>query len=337
MSAEQKSAVAVSFLEPYIKKAEPIIDSAIKVVELASPFLHQAYVKGEQFWTAIQPYHPQDMLPMFVGLFMIFFGGEFTMLIATVEAFRMCGWDTTKRSWDKLMGQVVKIRSSSVEDDKVDADGDGKSDAVELLEQKRYTEYARRKALVYLRTADPDVLTEAVGGLTSGWLAVVATLRMQFAKAITLGSTIGGILYDLLSKYLEPHVLPLVPAEYRKWVDPTLKYSCKTLGVSFAWFIQRIISAFHSAIRGGQIFTGGFLSYASKYGVLASYLDKDGDGKPDITPSSKVFLAVSLGMAALGFITQLSFGFGLPFPLNILLLPIRIVEWFLIYFVAIDE
>lgn len=43
---------------------------------------------------------------------------------------------------------------------------------------------------------------------------------------------------------------------------------------------------------------------------------------------------VGYALALLGLWFQLSAGFRVPFPLNILLLPFSIAEWFLMYFVS---
>lgn len=40
---------------------------------------------------------------------------------------------------------------------------------------------------------DPAQLQEAAGGLYVGFLAVVAALRLQFARAVALGASIGDI------------------------------------------------------------------------------------------------------------------------------------------------
>ena len=95
-----------------------------------------------------------------------------------------------------------------------------------------------------------------------------------------LANNISPFLVDPLKEVLDP--------KYHKWIIPVISYACKSIGISFAFFLQRIISAVHSAIRGGQIFTQGVLEYSLKVPALKKYLDKDGDGKPDIEPGSKV-------------------------------------------------
>ena len=46
------------------------------------------------------------------------------------------------------------------------------------------------KALFFLQNVDPQRFTSAIVGLNAGVVAVVATLKVQFAKTITLGSSL---------------------------------------------------------------------------------------------------------------------------------------------------
>lgn len=52
-------------------------------------------------------------------------------------------------------------------------------------------------------------MSEALGAIAAGWFGVVATLRVQFAEQITLGSSIGDVLTRFASRYLRPGVCPL--------------------------------------------------------------------------------------------------------------------------------
>ena len=44
--------------------------------------------------------------------------------------------------------------------------------------------------------------------------------------------------------------------------------------------------------------------------------------------------SIGWGMAVLGVYVQLSHNFGLPFPLNLLLVPVRMGEYIVLYFVT---
>eukprot|EP01084_Bolivina_argentea_P190755 327707_1 len=50
-----------------------------------------------------------------------------------------------------------------------------------------------------------------------GFLSVVATLRVHFAQAVTLGCSIGDMFQKHFQKSIEPMVTELLPAELKKW------------------------------------------------------------------------------------------------------------------------
>ncbi len=100
-----------------------------------------------------------------------------------------------------------------------------------------------------------------------------------------------------------------------------VRFAC----VSVAFTIQRVMSGFYSAVRGGHLVAGGLLAYLVRYGHIAASHDTD---------RGVTFLAIVGVTAATGFYFQLAHFWGLPFPLNIVLLPVRIAESVLLYFVA---
>lgn len=84
-----------------------------------------------------------------------------------------------------------------------------------------------------------------------------------------------------------------------------------------------MLSAFHSAIRGGLMLARNLMEYSTVMGYYKINHEE-----------SMLDEALGYGIALLGLFFQLSYGFGLPFPLNILLLPFRIAEWALIWLVS---
>ena len=42
----------------------------------------------------------------------------------------------------------------------------------------------QRKTLLFLATVDPKRVSAAISGLTAGFLAVIATLKLEFAKVL---------------------------------------------------------------------------------------------------------------------------------------------------------
>jgi len=168
---------------------------------------------------------------------------------------------------------------------------------------------------------------EAWSGIAMGFMGVVLTLRVKFAQTITLGHSIGTIGSKTLEPLLTKPLSAVIPREYHRWVPVIIVTGCKIAGISLAWFVHRIIEAFYSAVRGAELFARGLLRYLSRRGYI----------KPEkINQNSPLFTAICMVVAFLGFVWQFRNGFSsLPFPLNILLFPLTIAEWALMYFIGI--
>eukprot|EP00898_Chlorokybus_atmophyticus_P007806 jgi/Chlat1/8026/Chrsp7S07772 len=327
--------VSSSALTGVLASATPVALSAVGALRAVVPAVAAVWRASLAVYAKLQPYHPEEWLPMIFGLVMVFFGGRFLTLIAAVEAYRIVGWSSTQTALQDMVHNFKLAQAASHKDDKVDANRDGIADVLQISNE----EWARRKIALALKSVDPNRLSTAIGALYAGLMAVVAALRIRFAKTIALGTSIGDICFAAVNRVLGPAILPassltLVPREYAKWVPVLLHYACKLAGVSLAWFIQRIISSFHSALRGAHMFTKALLEYCARRG---KFIDFDNDGVSDINESSITFIGIAGAFALFGFYQQISNGFGLPFPLSLLLLPLDIAEWFLMWLVAVEE
>lgn len=126
----------------------------------------------------LEPYKLEVLIPTLVGLIMCFFGGTFVTIIAAVEAYRLVGWKTTENCCRLLWEDYKKLEAANSADDSKDDDNDGIPDVLQISNE----ELLKRKLLLFLRTVDPKRITDAIGGINAGFLAVAATLKMQFAK-----------------------------------------------------------------------------------------------------------------------------------------------------------
>ena len=138
-----------------------------------------------------------------------------------------------------------------------------------------------------------------------------------------MGQAIGSVVEKPANRYAVPILHALLPEDYKKWAQPLISYAVKSIAISIAWFVQRIMSSVHSAIRGGHMLSKNVLEYLNKMGYLQmknedTYLDE----------------ILGYAVAVIGLWFQLSLRFSLPFPLNILLIPLRFVEWWLIWVVS---
>ncbi|EOD13876.1 hypothetical protein EMIHUDRAFT_311223 [Emiliania huxleyi CCMP1516] len=93
-------------------------------------------------------------------------------------------------------------------------------------------------------------------------------------------------------------------------------------------FMQTFISGVQSSIKGGFMFSRGVMAHLwgtghKNLGPLS--LDSE-DFPPPPPPNRKAF---GYSVAALGFYIQWSWGFGLPFPLSLVMLPFDILEWYI--------
>lgn len=303
-------------VKPYLVKAAPIVGKIVQAIEDAIPMVQKYINLAMEYWEKLRPYRLDLLIPSFVGLIMCFFGGTYLTTIAAWEAFMMCGYDSTMQCVRMLMEDLEKVAEASKKDDTKDDDGDGIPDTLQISSK----ELVKRKTLLFLTTVNPERLDYAIAGINAGFLAVIATLKMQFAKTITLGNAIGASMEVPAKQYVLPVFEKLFPPEYRKWAWPIISYSIRTVSISIAWFVQRFISAFHCALRGGLMCSRNLMEYTTHMKIY------------EINHEESIIDEIfGYALAAVGLWFQLRLGFALPFPLNVLLFPVTLVEYFLIW------
>ena len=144
------------------------------------------------------------------------------------------------------------------------------------------------------------------------------TLRIEFAKTITLGVLMAQCVEYPVLKYVLPIVTPLAPKEVQHWGPTAVSAATKAAAVWFAWTLQVYVSAVQSAMRGGLLFSRGLMAYANKTGRLQLRAD-----------DSLVDEFVGYFIAGLGFYVQWNLGFDLPFPFNLIMFPFTMIEWYI--------
>ena len=77
------------------------------------------------------------------------------------------------------------------------------------------------------------------------------TLRIEFAKTITLGVSMAQCLEYPVLKYVLPIVTPLAPKEVQHWGDGGVGGDQGRGGLVAAWTLQVRFSRRQSAMRGG--------------------------------------------------------------------------------------
>lgn len=314
-----------------------IIASSDKAPPSVRPYIHHlasAVAFAVVGWDAVQPYLflafnqavwaynqlPDDILNALFGLLLCFFGGTFAVLIAAVEAFRMTGWSQTRDNVLALYDEYLVVKAKYEEDEKHDKNNDGVPD----VQQKTPSELLLHKTHLFVTSVkNPDKISSAITGIFSSCLSVAAVLRIQFAKTVTLGVSIGNAMRNAAESFLMPTLNQLTPVEYRHWLPTVVNYVCKSIAISIAWYIQKVVSAIHSSIRGGLMFTRHMFEFCNKRGYF--HLKHEDTNIDEIS---------GWALAAIGVYFQITSGFTLPFPLNLLLLPFTFAEWVIIWLVS---
>jgi len=306
---EEASAKAPPKFQPYVKQAAPFVATAIVGFQIALPYVIQFITLVQGFVAKL----PENVIFASVGFLICFFGGVFPATIAAFEAWSLCGGNEAIACCKAIFKELKAGQEASEQDDKKDDDNDGKADVDQLSGKALLA----RKADVALKTLDPNTVSTAVSSIYTGWIGVMAALRIQFARTVTLANVVGEKMY-LVTKMAEPSIEAVVPEEYHKWVPTLLQWTCKAIAISIAWWVQRVISAIHSAIRGGLMFSKYLCEVLKEKGVDIPYEE----------------YIIGWAVAGCGLCFQIACGFGVPFPLNLILWPLNVVEWFIIYNVS---
>jgi len=290
----------------------PVAKAVGFTVNLIGPVYYKIFKLGLYGYEKL----PFELIHSICGLGLAFCGGAYCSSVAAVDAFRMNGWAQTRAYLMDVRGELRNVWAGHVHDD-----DEARSD------EEPYSELLRRKLRVTaLSVKDPSTLAVAVGGLYTAWLAVQGTLRLEFAKTITLGLSIADLATPMAERLLLPVLAQLVPAEYKHWLPLLVQSAAKAVGVSLAWRLQVMVSAVHLALRGGLLFSRGLLRYAKKKDWLPGYNE-------DLYWDE----AIGYAVAVAGLKFQWTYGFGLPFPANIVFWPLDVVEWYIRWTITSSE
>lgn len=157
----------------------------------------------------------------------------------------------------------------------MDADGDGIMDVLQISNR----ELIVRKALLLLRTVSAETVSKAASNIPIGVLVIIGVLKMDIAKIIILGSSIGDIINV-------PYLIPLtmrafnIPESFRDWTALGLQTVVKAIVLMLVWFVHPIIFALHSALFGAMLCSSHLLSVVVTYlrrswKVAAHHLDSN--------------------------------------------------------------
>ena len=297
---------------PVLEKIKPVVVTVADLADKIWPYVVKAWNGLWVFWEMLQPYNPQQFFPLLLGLAMCFFGGAYFTLIASVEALRLTVWKRIHKSVGVLIHNYKLAASAHKKDDQLDEDNNGVADVKEISKKQLLS----RKLYVIAKSIDPEETTEAISAVWGGFLTVLATVRIKFAQTITLGCGVGEMARRASSDKVEQLLKKALPDDLEKWAPRIVQYGYNSLGMIIAFFLQTVVGAFHSSIRGGKLATVAGLQLAKNRGWVSA----------EFKLESKTANFIAMVIAGTGFMWQLYQGFSVPFPLNIILLPVTVLE-----------
>ena len=119
--------------------------------EVIVPKLTAVYVMFLELQLALAPYRLRLLVPFLVGLIMCFFGGSYMVLIAAVEAFLMCGYESTLLCLQRVSDDFRVFIEENRKDNTI---------AEDLLSNRGFDRsLLQRKITLFLRTIDPHRLS----------------------------------------------------------------------------------------------------------------------------------------------------------------------------------
>ena len=124
-------------------------------------------------------------------------------------------------------------------------------------------------------------------------------------------------------RFIAPVLKKLTPDDYDKWVPIILSWITKSIAMSIAWYIQAVISGVTSSLKGGLMMARAAFQFCTYRKItLFGFIPED-------ESKSVVDEVLSYVFAALGFYVQFRSGFSLPAPLNLLLWPLEVGEYYI--------
>lgn len=300
-------------------KIVPHIGRGVELIEFFILYCIQKYPLLLSYYDKIAPYNPELLFPSVCGLILCFFGGCFASLIATVEAVHNFGYTGIKNS----VLAIAKDIRTAWDAHKKDNEKDDNNDGIPDVEQINNIQLLNRKIVLMLKVIDPSRLFETFGYLNTAFLAILATLRVKFARSFTLAQGITNAVLPTFDAVLLPAMESLIPEEFRKWVKPVSHFIFNCFVISFAVTLQRIIDSIYSAIRGGLMFSRNIMEYLTIKDIYKI------DHKETIIDE-----IIGYALAFIGFYFQLRIGFQIPFIFRFLFFPLTFLENLIIVLVG---
>lgn len=267
-------------------------------------------IEYSQFVNKFVHHLPLEYVEFFFGFMLCFYGGSYPTVFAALQAAEYGGIVTLKLALKDISSEAMRIVEENKKENQDDANLSGK----ELL---------RRKTALVFKKMDPEKVNNAMASIYKVWISVLAVLSIEFARTIALSLAIGKFINKLVDRFVAPTIRSSIPPEYEKWVPILTGWLSKSIGLSIAWAIQTVLSSISSAIAGGLIMSRAMLLILVKNDInLGGLITADHEATDVDEIASYVF-------AFAGICSQFKRGFSVPFPLNVVLYPVQLLDYYI--------
>lgn len=293
-----------------LRMAGNVAEQFTKTMDTVEPYVEQATAYVGVAREKAKQLKLDDFVPMLVGLSICFFGGYFTMLIAVFETVRLLCWDELKASFGVLKRNYEVAREQSRKDDKVDADGNGIPDVQEMAMEKLFS----RKVALFVKSVNMEEVRTAGRTLITAVFSVVASLRIKMAQSLTMAGSFINTVKEQVP--LERIINDALPPEQQKWSGFIADSIFGFMTMLLATTLRGAIGPVQCASRGASVFVRNAIKLAKEKGLM----------EDNITMESQKARAMVTMVAVLGFSWQMSNRGSIPFPLNVFLFPLSLLE-----------
>jgi len=282
-----------------------------------------------------------------------FFGGTYVASLAAIEAFRNMGGE---RLLDELLFVYAELKKVHYANEKAeaaaaaDSEDDNKT-FDELLAEEKYAEIAQKKIYLGMTViTEPKKLENAIGSLWSAYIAVLATLSLQFAKVIALALGMAETVKPLFERVFVPILEYVLDPQLHHWIKSIISTTLNLLIMWIAFYVIAVVASVYSGLRGGRMFAIALMGlvieqkYVDKIpnewlrGHVAGWFEEEKNEKGEVT-GYRGYLDEVIGyaLAAAGIYTQITSNFAIFFPLNLVLFPLTLIEWILRYQIVVSS
>jgi len=303
-----------------IQTAKPLVAKAGEVLDVVGPYVAKAYAKSKELYGEAGHYHAEIKIAL--GFFFLFFGGNVIFTMVAVEAFMLIGFERTKQSLLSLYESFNIARAALAKDDDVDVAEDkpkpessaapSSPSLANLPSILKGTEKVTQRISKLAKVLDPERVTEGLAGVSTGVIAVIGSLQSSLARCLTIGASISDLVLKHYKENFVQFAVRALPQEYHKWIDPGFSYGSKMLGFWVAYFIQRWLLIYSTALRGTDLLLSGLheKQYISEeqFHILSK-----------ITPI----------VASVGFLKQIFYGYQMMLIFRLVIFPVFVLEWLL--------